>query len=159
MNPFAPSIWKMALFCSLMGLAVYFVARPFIPRASDLAWDQTVAAFPSRAAPQALVHGWAKSPLEGCHYSLLWKAGSDKWFVFELDRNGATWDHYQLRQEGETVMVVRNGAVVGVLDPGKGEFDHIREKRVDKVPAAVIHADNLDHEAQWIYWDADLAAP
>jgi len=151
------SIWKMALIAIVVGVVFYFTARSFFPHSSDRDWDQISAALPSPAAPQALVHGWTKSPLGEWRYTFLWKAGDDKWLVYEIDPKGAAWDKYLLRKEGESVYIDCNGKVVGVFDPGKGEFNHVREKQVDKSPAAAIHAANLDHEAKWVYWSGSPA--
>jgi hypothetical protein len=154
-----PRLLKMAVLGSLVGVGTYFIARAFFVRASDLDWDQTAAVYPSPAAPEALVHGWTKTPLGDWRFSLLWKAAPDKWYVYDLDQAGTQWDHYAFRKDGESLYVLCNGSVVGVLDPARSEFTHVREKKVDQRPAEAVHAANLDHEAQWVPWPGGAGGP
>ncbi len=146
---------KYLIVGAIVGVTAYFVARPYFIRASDMEWDRTVATYPDQGPPQAYVHGRTNAPLEQCRFSLLWKAGEDKWLVYELDAHGATWDRYQLRQDGDNALgIIVNGKPAERYDVQKGELTHLASKQTDKTPTAVIHGTSLEHEAQWVYYSA-----
>lgn len=151
MNTDSPLL-KYLIIGAVVGIAAYFIARPYFVRASDMEWEHTVATYPDHGPAQAYVHGWTNAPLAQCRFSLLWKAGDDQWLVYDVEQNGAAWNRYQLRPEGELISVVANGKPVGLYDPKKGEYRHLDDKHVDKTPVAIIHGTNLDHEKQWDYY-------
>lgn len=141
---------KYLLIGVVVGAAVYFLARPYFLRASEMAWEHTVATYPAQGAPQAIIHGWTNTPLEQSHFSLLWKAGDDKWLVYDLGQSGGAWSRYQILLEGDALIISADGKNVGVFNPAKGELLHVADKQVDKTPAAIIQGTNLDHEKQWV---------
>ncbi|HVU39147.1 MAG TPA: hypothetical protein VHC95_12505 [Opitutales bacterium] len=149
MNPFSSNFVKWAVLGTVVGLAIFFLARPYLTGSSEVEWEQTVAVYPSPAAPQAYVHGWSKTSLGACQFSLLWKAGDDQWLVYDLDQNGAQWDRYSFQEVGGELLISANGKGVAVYDPKKGEFTNVRTKHTEQTPKAVIHGANLEHEAQW----------
>ncbi len=149
MNPFSSNFVKWAVLGTVVGLAIFFLARPYLTGSSAVEWEQTVAVYPSPAAPQALVHGWAKTSLGACRFSLLWKDGDDQWLVYDLDQNGAPWDRYTFQQVGDELLISANGKGVAVFDPKKGELTNVHTKQTLKKPTAIIHGANLEHEAEW----------